>query len=176
MMQAVLRDRFAMKFHHETRQLPVYYVSVSKRGLKLRESKPGNGCRPFDHKSPPHVPALWEPPYCDYISMPATKDRAGLQIIGTEVSISSLIAPGLTTLMGRPVIDRTGLTGRYDIHLTFAMDSVPAFALTAMARSGDPSGLPDLFTAIREAGLDIESGKGPVDVLVVDSVQQPSEN
>ncbi|HVV43900.1 MAG TPA: TIGR03435 family protein [Bryobacteraceae bacterium] len=176
MMQAVLRDRFALKVHHETRQLPVYYLSVSKRGLKLSESKPGNGCRPFDHKSPPHPPAPGEAPYCDYLSMPETKDRAGLQIIGTELSISSLIAPGLTMLLGRPVIDRTGLTGRYDIHLSFSMDSIPAFAASPIARGGDPAGWPDLFTAIRETGLDIESGKGPVDVLVVDSVQQPSQN
>jgi uncharacterized protein (TIGR03435 family) len=108
--------------------------------------------------------------------MPETKDRTGLQIIGSEVSISSLIAPGLTTLLGRPVVDSTGLTGRYDIHLTFAMDSVPAFATTPMARGGDPSRWPDLVTAIREAGLEIESGKGPVDVLVVDSLRQPSQN
>lgn len=173
MIQTILRERFALRFHHEKKQLPVYYLSVAKSGLKLATSRPGNGCRPFDHRSPPHPPRPTEPPYCDYVSMPFTKDGRGVEIIGTELSIQSLIKPALTMLLGRPVIDRTGLTGGYDVHLTFAQDGVPAFGLPPGA---EPSGLPDLFTAIRNAGLEIVSGKAPVDVLVIDSVQKPSEN
>jgi uncharacterized protein (TIGR03435 family) len=176
MLQSLLEDRFALKFHRETKQLPAYYLSASKAGLKLITAKSGV-CVPFDHKSPPHPPRPDQPPYCDYISMPFTKDGLGLQIDGVELSMSSFVSP-LVLLLGRPVIDQTGFTGIFDVHLKFAKDSIPALSanLGGPAQTDDPTGLPSIFTAIRGLGLNIVSGKGPVDVFVVDSVQRPSEN
>lgn len=85
----------------------------------------------------------------------------------------------LTGMFGRPVIDRTGITAIFDLHLKFARDSVPTLASRPdepIATASEPSGLPSIFTAIRSLGLEIESGKGPVDVFVIDSAQRPSEN
>jgi uncharacterized protein (TIGR03435 family) len=82
-------------------------------------------------------------------------------------------AYGLPLLLGRPVVDKTGITGAYRFHLTYAQDE-------SVARFGGPPGDntgPNIFTAIQEQlGLKLESAKGPVEVLVIDSVEKPSEN
>jgi uncharacterized protein (TIGR03435 family) len=75
-------------------------------------------------------------------------------------------------LLGRTVVDKTGLTGKIDAHLIFD----PDIAANPMEPSAD-SGAPSIFTAVQEQlGLKWESAKGPVDVLVIDSVEKPSEN
>lgn len=98
-------------------------------------------------------------------------------IEGIGVRISSL-ASRLSSLLGRPVIDNTGLNAIYDIHLKFARDSSLAFGgrPEIAGQSPDPNGLPNIFTAIRSLGLNIATGKGPVEVFIVDSVQKPTEN
>jgi uncharacterized protein (TIGR03435 family) len=75
-------------------------------------------------------------------------------------------------MLGRMVVDKTGLTGEYDASLTFDLDSV-----ANSASPTDPSDLPSIFTAVQEQlGLKLESAKGPVDVLVIDRAEKPSEN
>ena len=86
---------------------------------------------------------------------------------------------GLAILLGRPVIDNTRFAGTVDVHLKFARDSSLALGSPRPGEpppSGDPSALPNVFTAIRSLGLNIESGKGPIEVFVIDSAQKPSEN
>jgi len=176
MLQSLLEDRFKLKWHREKRELPVYYLSMGKGGLKLPATKPGT-CTPWDKKGPPPPPNPDKPPTCDYTLMPGTPDGLGLGMDGTGVPMASLAAL-LSGLLGRPVIDKTGITGIFDVHFKFARDSSLAFGgLPDQAgQTPDPSGLPNIFTAIRGIGLNIESGKGPVDVLVTDSAQRPSEN
>lgn len=176
MLQSLLEDRFRLKWHRETRQLPVYYLSVGKGGLRLKPTVPGT-CTPWDKKAPPPPPNPDKPPTCDYILMPGTPDRLGLGLDGTGVPMASLAAQ-LSGLLGRPVIDKTGIAGIFDVHITFARDSSLAVGgLPEQAgQAPDPTGLPNIFTAIRKIGLNIDSGKGPVDVLVIDSAQKPSEN
>lgn len=180
MLQSLLEDRFKLKWHREMRDQPVYYLSIGKGGgkggLKLPATKPGT-CTPWDKKGPPPPPYPDKPPTCDYILFPGTPDRLGLGMDGTGVPMVSL-ALHLSGLLGRPVIDKTGLTGIFDVHIKFARDSALAFGglPDQPGQAPDPSGLPNIFTAIRSLGLNIESGKGPVDVLVIDSAQRPSEN
>jgi uncharacterized protein (TIGR03435 family) len=90
----------------------------------------------------------------------------------------SSLASHLAALLGRPVVDNTGFTAIFDIHLKFARDSSLAFGgLPDQAgQSADTSDHPNIFTAIRSLGLNITPGKGPVDVFVIDSVQKPTEN
>jgi uncharacterized protein (TIGR03435 family) len=83
----------------------------------------------------------------------------------------------LANQVDRPVIDKTGLTGRFDIHLEFARD------MTGMMLNGNSqpppmadSGAPSIFTAIQQLGLKLSADKAPIDVIVVDSAQKPSEN
>ena len=88
----------------------------------------------------------------------------------------SLFATGISNRVGRTVVDKTGLTGNWDFELTFQAEAPPPGALPPGVQPPpiDPDA-PDLFTAIREQlGLKLESTKGPVEVLVVDSVQPPT--
>jgi len=176
MLGPLLEDRFRLKWHREKKQLPVYYLTVAKAGVKLTPTKSGT-CVPFDHNSPPLPPIPGNPTSCDYILFPGTPDGLGMGIEGTGVPMSSL-ASRLSSLLGRPVVDTTDFTGIFDIHLKFARDSSLAFGgrPDEPGQSADPSGLPNIFTAIRSLGLNITAGKGPVDVFVIDSVQRPTEN
>ena len=80
------------------------------------------------------------------------------------------LAAALSSQLDRMVIDKTGLTGAYDLHATWARDAAPAADVDAPA-------LPTVFTALEEqAGLKLVPAKGPVQVLVIDSVEKPSEN
>jgi uncharacterized protein (TIGR03435 family) len=176
MLQPLLEERFHLKWHREKRQLPVYFLTAAKGGVKLTATAAGS-CIPWDRKSPPPFPMPGKPPTCDYILMPGTPDRLGLGMEGTGVPMSSF-ASHLTDLLGRPVIDNTGFAGIFDIHIKFARDSSLAFGGVPdqPGQAAETSGLPNIFTAIRALGLNIVAGKGPVDVFVIDSVQRPSEN
>jgi uncharacterized protein (TIGR03435 family) len=86
----------------------------------------------------------------------------------------------LNLALDRPVIDKTGLAGRFDIHLEFAADQATpglhGLVPDSPAATSDPSG-PTIFTAIQEQlGLKLESTKGPVELLVIDHIERPSEN
>jgi uncharacterized protein (TIGR03435 family) len=177
MLRPILEDRFRLKHHSEKRTLPVYFLAPVKSGLKLPATKPGS-CTAWDKKSPPPPPRPDHAPTCDYILYPGTSDRLGFGIEGTGVPMSSFVAH-LSQLLERPVIDRTGYAGIFDVHLMFTRESVPRFANRgpeATQPSQDPSGLPSLFTAIKTLGISLEAGKAPVDVFVVDGAQRPSEN
>jgi len=144
MVQALLADRFELKIHQETRQLPVYALVVTKDGPKFILSKVDG----------------------------TTIDtgRARLHIAGSDDTIG-ILARELAQLLGRPVLNQTGLSGRYDLSLRWAPDDV------AVSASSSPDLPPDIFTAIQEQlGLKLESTKGPVPVLVIDSVEKPSPN
>ena len=92
--------------------------------------------------------------------------------------MASFVSPTLVNLLGRPVIDETGFTGTFDVHLKVARDSIPAMSGSpgGLAPANEPSGLPDIFTAIRSLGINVEAGKALIDVFVIDSVRRPSEN
>jgi uncharacterized protein (TIGR03435 family) len=111
---------------------------------------------------------------------PGTVPRGGMRrspgsLTAAAVPVS-VLAMALSQLLGRTVMDKTGMQGLYDIKLQWALDSPPA------AKGGIPepppdSNAPSIFTALQEQlGLKLDSAKGPVEVIVVDSVQKPSEN
>jgi uncharacterized protein (TIGR03435 family) len=156
-LQSLLEDRFQLKTHHETKELPVFEMSISKGGSKIKLSEdqtfPGQGGSP-----PPPPP-------------PGTVARGSIRrgpgsLAASAVPTSSL-AWTLSQLLGRPVVDKTGLQGLYDAQLQWTPDQAPP---------ADSNG-PSIFKALQEQlGLKLDSAKGPVDVLVVDSVQKPTAN
>jgi uncharacterized protein (TIGR03435 family) len=162
MIQALLTDRMRFAFHRETRELQVYSLTFAKGGPKLQASKPTaadpNLQRGF----------VW-----------ATSTRDGVvTLTGERVRIGDLTRM-LTLHSHRPVADNTiGLTGKYDIILRFVPEDgqveMPS-GLTPL-EALDPLG-PDLVSAVKDQlGLKLQSGKGPVEVIVIDHIERPSGN
>jgi len=165
MLQSLLADRFNLKVHREKRELPVYALMVS--GLKMKLSKdqtPWAG--DFPNGSPDGRPTTGASP---------TVLSPG-RFLGEAIPMSMFVTL-LADKLGRPVINKTGLMGRYDIDLRYVPGSGQSPSDEAdQSRQADAS-TPSLFTAIREQlGLRLESAKGPVEVLVIDHIDRPSEN
>jgi uncharacterized protein (TIGR03435 family) len=148
-IRGLLAQRFALKCHFETREFPVYNLVLAKGFSKLIPT-------PSDAKNKGSLDS---------------NGRNGVhRIDGTGVSLE-FIAAILSQSLGRTVIDKTGLTGLYNFTLTYASD-----ADAGSQASDAPSG-PSIFTALEEQlGLKLESAKGPVQVLVVDHIEKPSED
>lgn len=153
-LRALLADRFQLAVHKETKEQPIYALVVSKNGEKLQEVK--------------------EPGPRQGMSM----NRGRLQGFAAPMEMLGNI---LSNTMGRPVIDKTGLSGKYD----FVLEWTPEAGADARAQGfGDgisepapaPGG-PTIFTALQEQlGLRLEAQKGPVQNIVIDRVEKPSEN
>jgi uncharacterized protein (TIGR03435 family) len=180
MLQALLRDRFMLEGHPETRDLPVYILGIARGGAKLRPPKEGGCIKPgIPHEqsmpAPPPPGQAPAPMVFPCGSMGGAGSFGGSRMDGGEVPISEFIRL-LSLQLHRPVIDKTGLKGTFDIHLTYAGTSPLSASLTPGGTTPADSG-PTIFDAVQEQlGLKLESSKGPTEVLVIDSVQKPSEN
>jgi uncharacterized protein (TIGR03435 family) len=169
MLQSVLQDRFKLKVHTETKQLPVFELVVAKGGPKLKEATPGDT-------------------YANGIKGPDGVSRGGMmrmgrgQVTGQALPMTSVVNM-LAQQLHRTVIDKTGLTGKYDLELNWTPEEgegmgppPPAGGPQHADPSSDSSG-PSIFTAVQEQlGLKLQSAKGPVETLVIDNVEKPSEN
>ena len=185
MMRAMLADRFRLTVHTETRELPIYALVLARSdgrlGPKFTRSTtdcaaepPAQG-RSSAPPSPP-TPSFDQAMKCGTRSGPGTFTGGGMTMPQIVLTLSSMV--------NRTVVDRTGLTGNFDVDLTFTPDQLPARApgtpvdqpFTVFGRVIDPNG-PSIFTALQEQlGLKLDSTKGPLDVLVIDSVEHPTEN
>ena len=203
MLQNLLAERFKLTVHHESKEMPIYALVVGKGGHKLRESAPEE---PAPENPPPTPGADPAGPAIPRIKIGADGTPQlppGIAKNGTMMMMTNgrmiLTAnrqnlAGLTDTLanqlGRPVIDATGLTAKYDFSLDFAaegttghMGMLPPLPPSDSGPSGgasagsDTSG-PSLVTAIQEQlGLKLESRKGPVDYLVIDRIEKvPTEN
>jgi uncharacterized protein (TIGR03435 family) len=135
---------------------------VVKNGAKLKEAADSNCV------APPSGPPSGPPPKAGYCG--GSIVSFGL-ITSRKVSIQKF-AGTLSEIMGRPVLDMTGLTGAFDIDLRWEPDETQ-FGGKARA---DDSGAPSIFGALQELGLKLEARKGPVEVVVIDHIEKPSEN
>ena len=156
MLRQILAERSNMTAHHEIRELPVYALSVTKGGPKLKESA-------ID----PSVPA-------------STRRGGGVQMSMGMIAAHECAIPFFLSMLsrqlGRTILDRTGLTGNYDLTLRWSPDNGTTTSTNATDGSQSDS-LPSIFTAVQEQlGLKLESTKAPADVLVVDHIERPSQN
>jgi len=153
MLRKLLTDRFQLAFHREPREFSIYALEVAKGGPKLREA-----AKPND------VPALINVVYPQSIKLPARNVTMG--------DFASMLQ---RAVLDRPVVDETGLTGKYDFDLEWAPDESEFNGAIAPA-SADANAAP-LFTAIQQQlGLKLVATRGVVDALVVDKAQRPSAN
>ena len=168
MLQSLLADRFKLKVSHSSRELPIYALVVAKNGPKLTQSADTGG-----------GPGAGGPD--------GAKARMTMNIGGGDITASAMtmtnLADQLGRQLGRKVVDKTGLQGRYDFTLHWTPERpapTPGGAADGGPASAAPppdSSAPSLFTALQEQlGLKLESQKGPVETLIVDSVEKPSEN
>jgi uncharacterized protein (TIGR03435 family) len=171
MLQPVLADRFRLRVHWQTKELPVYSLVIAKKGPKLREAKPGdkypNGI--IGPNGPMGAGLLW---------------IQGGQLIAQGSTLEGLVRV-LSRQLGTDVLDKTGLTGKYDFRMQLPPREGSVF--TPMQPPGDqqtsddalPPELsgPSIFTIVQEQlGLKLDSTKGLRECLVIDNVEQPSEN
>ncbi|MBV8895922.1 MAG: TIGR03435 family protein [Acidobacteriaceae bacterium] len=177
MVQGLLADRFKLQLGHETKELPVYELVVAKGGPKFHEST---------FKPPPLAPDGAPPPPPG----PGARPRQGIMMNGRgEVTVAygdmPMFVNVLSHIVGRVVVDKTGLAGKYDFTLKWTPDESQGMMGPPGAGPGpggaapppaDPSG-PSIFTALQEQlGLKLDSQKAPTDVLVIQHVERPSEN
>ena len=173
MLRALLEERFHLKVHRELMERPAYDLTVDKGGVKMHPSREGN-CTPYAMDAPPPLAAqdAPRPTYCDFPRL--TGDGLNWTLEGNGVTVGKLAATLSRSGLDRPVVDRTGLTGGFDLQLKWTADmpeGSPGSGATI-----DPTGA-SIFTALREQlGLKLESAKEPVEVLVIEHVEQPSEN
>lgn len=176
MLQSLLEDRFQLKHHSETKELPIYALVMARKdgklGPKLIETKEGS-CQLLDPSRPSALPVPGQPlpRNCGQMQTGPRNIRA----VGIQMS---LLVPMLSRLLGRTVVDKTGLTGMYDMDVEWTFDESIVIQLPPDAPRpvSDGSG-PSIFTALQEQlGLKLESQKGPVEVFVVERAEKPSEN
>ena len=159
MLQKLLADRFQLKFHRETKELSVYVIKVASGGEKMTKS----GAAPTD------------PPGFGF--------RGLGNLLARNLTMADFAMGLQTTVTDRPVVDQTGLTGRYDFTLKWTPDDSQfaqfrgAVPPAATAAADNPNAPPSLYTAVQEQlGLKIEAEKAPDDVMVIDHVEKPSPN
>jgi len=172
LMQELLEERFGLRVHREQREVPVYLLTVAKGSLKLHQTQDGT-CVPYD--------------FSEALNMkPADQTFCALPAITRGGPLTRLDAHGITLgafskilhLDGRPVMDKTGLEGAFDIHLEWGSDApAPSANLAAAGVAKDPSTNAPLIVALREQlGLQLSSGRGISEFLVVDHIERAREN
>lgn len=156
MLRKLLADRFALKFHSEKREMSAYVLSAPKTGLKLTPSQTIQGQLP---------------------GMGASPGKGGLTlhlINGTMTDFTGFLQ---LLVLDKPVLDRTGIEGRYDENITFLPDQTQFHGNPPKLPESDVPDAPDLFAAIQQQlGLKLAAEKTDVDVIVIDHVDKPSPN
>jgi uncharacterized protein (TIGR03435 family) len=190
MLLNLLKDRFRFATHIETRDLPIFHLVTARSDGRLGSDikATSSECQATiaernaaalaatGRGGPPPFPPLGDPngpPPCGFV-----RQSTGL-LAASGRTIAELV-PTLADWMGRPVIDKTGLTGMYDFRLKFAPDSARSPGILRLLSPGpqtpavDPEA-PSLVAAVQEQlGLKLESARGPVQVVVIDRFERPT--
>jgi len=154
-VRKLLAERFQLQFHQEKRELAAFAITVAKGGPKLTKSSTGG---------------TFMSPGMGFALRPN-----GLQAMGSNLTMADFAEVLRRNVLDRPVVDQTGLTGHYDIQFLFAAQPGQMAGWQAPPVNGESA--EDLFSAVQDQlGLKLENVKAPVDVMVLDKVEQPSAN
>ena len=203
MLQNLLLERFKMTVHREQRDLPAYTLTVAKSGPKMKEFVPDPNTPPMNDGAAtgrggmPPMPPRFTPPPKDKDGYPIVSGRGGWSSSSSE-GRTKMTAVGITMAslkdmlsrqLGQPVVDKTGLTGKYGFRLEYAADGMmgPPLPMPMQMRAGASSGPvdglsdasgPTIFRALQDQlGLKLEAGKTPVEIIVVEKADKvPVEN
>lgn len=158
MLRQLLTERFHLSFHREPKEFSVYAITVAKNGPKLKPTALDPNATP---DGPPLLAFVLSP---EVVRLPAK-----------YTTVAEMASVMQRAVFDRPVIDRTGLTGRYDFDLEFTPDE-SMFGGLGMKGTAE-STKPDLFTAMQEQlGLKLEASRGTIDTVVIDRVDRPADN
>jgi uncharacterized protein (TIGR03435 family) len=158
MMQALLAERFKLQVHHETKEFGVIALIVGKNGPKLKESPPppgGGG---------------------DGAMIGMSMSGTGVGRMEVKQGNMTALANTLSRMLGSPVVDTTGLAGRYDFDLEFSPDdsrgmmTMPATTGGALPSVSEP--VASIYSSIQQLGLKLEARKVPMDAIVVDAAEK----
>jgi uncharacterized protein (TIGR03435 family) len=155
MVQRLLEERFKLTFHHETREMPAYVLTIAKNGPKL---------------TPPASPG----PMPTIGFRPAPNGLTLLDLNGTVAAFASVLQ---IMVLDRPVVDQTGIAGRFDVQVTFTPDESEFKGQRMVPPTDAASAAPGLFDAVQQQlGLKLSAQKPQVDVISIDHVERPSPN
>jgi len=182
MLQSLLEERFQLKTHRETREVPVFNLVIARGGPKLPPPKEG-GCEDSTDPLPELTGGRMAPPGSG--GAPLTRcgglgvslQTGGARMSGGKIPMPELVR-NLSVVLGRTVVDRTGFTGLFDVRLDFLPDDgTPALPPPPPDAASSNAMSPSIFSALPEQlGLRLEAAKGPVEVIVIDHVERPSAN
>jgi len=141
-LQTLIAERFRLKVRREMRDMPVLALAVGKNGMKLQSAAANQ-------------------------TLPAGMHMSCGKATGTDATMENF-ANSLTRELGRPVVDRTGILGRFDFTVDFTPEEGPCGA--------DANDWPSIFGAIEGLGLKLEATRGQVEVIVVEQAERPSGN
>jgi bla regulator protein blaR1 len=184
MLQALLEERFRLKVHRDEKEVPVYFLTVAKGGTKFQPAKTGS-CVTSDPNNPT---PLFSP------EKPLARICGGIRFDGRSFDMYSAtiasFASQLSQYFDRRLIDKTGLTGMFDIHMDLVPEDAGPSPFASAENRGDPMAGLRAMTSWQQQryggvivpalqnqlGLKVESGKGPGDTLVIDHIERPSPN
>jgi uncharacterized protein (TIGR03435 family) len=146
MMQGLLEDQFKIKLHRESREMQVYELVADGKGLKIKKAA-------ADAIAEQHLAALGR-------NLEISNPKATMDYVAGAIAMSRI---------GRPVLNKTGLTDAYALKLVFTPDT------PANRRTPDPSDI-SVFSAVQQLGLKLQPAKAMINVMVVDHIEKPSEN
>lgn len=198
MLQSLLEERFHLKYHRETRDLPIYALIVAKGGHKLKDSEPESkdpikGALTLNaggqkvQISPTQGGATINSNETGKIKMAMDPETQQMRMEYGKLSMAQF-AQLLTRLVDRPVFDKTDLKGNYQIALSLSMDAMMAIAKSsginvplpptgATGTASDPSGSSSIMSAIQQLGLKLDAQKESVEFLVIDNLDKmPTDN
>ena len=182
MLQTLLEDRFKVKVHKEVRNSPVYILTVANGGIKLQPTKEGS-CTPIDlnNLQPPMLPKPGEP-------MPRYCGLGGRRTSNGSLTVEDWYGVTMSEFAGRmlpgnldlPVVDKTALAERYDVHIEFVREYYMSGPVklngvdVPTPPAGDSAG-PSIFSALeKQLGLKLSRGNAPLDVVIEDHAEKPS--
>ncbi len=185
MLQKLLEERFKVKVHKEIKNSAVYILTAANGGPKLQSAKAGS-CIEMDLNNirPPAPPKTGQtiPNYC---GMGRARSNGSLMVADWYgVSTAELAGRMLISAVDLPVVDQTGLTQRFDVHIEYVPDrhTTGPVTLNGVVRdlptvSPDPTAGPSIFSALeKQLGLKLKQGKAPLDVIIVDHAEKPTAN
>jgi uncharacterized protein (TIGR03435 family) len=182
MLQSLLEDRFQLKAHRDTRELPVFALVPNKGSLKLPPPKEGV-CVDAAVDAPAEwvgagrmaAPGELQPTMGRCGSAAVTFESGGARLKGGKIAMPELLRT-LSKLLGRSVIDQTGFTGLFDLQLDFVPDDTTPSLPPPPPNSGTSDGVSIVQALQQRLGLRLQSTRGPVQVIVVDQAAPPTVN